>query len=236
MKRLTKSTPRFYRSLSGGMTCNPKFEPILISIEGNIGAGKSTLLEDLRLRHPEWTFIDEPVNRWTQLKTDQNESLLEIFYRDRKRWSYTFQNCALLTRYQMIEEAVSKVRSSGQIGKHVFITERCLDTDYHVFTKMLREDGSMDGLEIELYELLLNELRSTSTPLAAIIHVDTPPEVCSLQIIQRGRQGEQNISLSYLESLDKYQCNWVDALDIPCLKTTSQMEEKIEEFIQDLLK
>ena len=80
--------------------------PFLVSLEGNIGAGKSTLLAELRRLHPDWYFIDEPVDTWTALKNDEGESLLEIFYADKKRWSYTFQNCALLSRYNLIEEAV----------------------------------------------------------------------------------------------------------------------------------
>ena len=57
----------------------------------------------------------------------------------------------------------------------MFFTERCLDTDYHVFTKMLRDENSIDKLELELYERLLNQLKSTATPLSAIIYVNTPP-------------------------------------------------------------
>lgn len=73
-------------------------KPILISIEGDIGAGKSTLIQYLKERNPTWNFIDEPVGTWTSLKTDEGENLLELFYKDQKRYSYTFQNCALLSR------------------------------------------------------------------------------------------------------------------------------------------
>lgn len=64
--------------------------PILLSIEGNIGAGKSTLLRALRAAHPEWTFIDEPLDTWTALKNETG-NLLECFYGDQDRWAYTFQ-------------------------------------------------------------------------------------------------------------------------------------------------
>jgi hypothetical protein len=78
-------------------------KPILISIEGNIGAGKSYLLSSMRKEHPEYCFIDEPVEFWESLKNEENESLLEVFYADQRRWSYTFQNCALLSRFKNIE-------------------------------------------------------------------------------------------------------------------------------------
>ena len=76
--------------------------PILVSIEGNIGAGKSTLLRALREQQLDWCFIDEPLDTWTSLKNDEGVSLLELFYGDQRRWSYTFQNCALLSRFQNI--------------------------------------------------------------------------------------------------------------------------------------
>jgi len=59
--------------------------------------------------------------------------------------------------------------------QQVFFTERCLDTDYHVFTKMLRDESSIDRLELELYERLLTQLKATATPLSAIIYVNTNP-------------------------------------------------------------
>lgn len=190
-------------------------------MEGNIGAGKSTILRCLRDRHPEWTFIDEPVDIWTSLKLDIGESLLEAFYKDRKRWSYTFQNCALLTRYQMIQNAVFDIAKKGTVksSSHIFLTERCLETDHQVFTKMLRADGSLDGLEVALYDMLLSQLKQTAIPVSAIVHVDTPPPVCYERIKQRSRGGEEGIPLDYLESLNKYQCEWVDHAGIPIIKT-----------------
>ena len=83
-------------------------KPLLISIEGNIGAGKSTLLDALRESNPDWVFIDEPVGVWSAFRNEGGENMLEVFYRDRKRWSYTFQNCALLTRFQNIETEIGR--------------------------------------------------------------------------------------------------------------------------------
>ena len=82
--------------------------PILISIEGNIGAGKSTVLNVLKQKHPDWVFIDEPVDTWTALKNADGTNLLEHFYQDQVRWAYTFQNCALLSRFTNIENTILK--------------------------------------------------------------------------------------------------------------------------------
>jgi deoxyadenosine/deoxycytidine kinase len=208
--------------------------PILISIEGNIGAGKSTLLKKLRQKRPEWVFIDEPIDTWTSIKNENGESILEVFYKDRNRWSYTFQNCALLTRHQNIEDAVSKVRKAGKVGRQVFLTERCLETDHNVFTKMLQEEGSINKLEHDLYNRWLKQLKAIATPLSAIVHVDTAPQVCAERIVQRSRTGEEGISIDYLKNLDMHQRAWVENTPLPVFKTDLSSLEAVENFILGL--
>lgn len=223
--RLTKA-----KSLS-----NIAFTPVLVSIEGNIGSGKSTLLKDLKARNTDFTFIAEPVDTWSKIKNDEGESMLEVFYKDRKRWSYTFQNCALLTRYQYIEETIQKAAAKNLSGRHIFLTERCLDTDFHVFTKMLRGEGSIDKLELELYLRLLSQLKATATPLSALIHVNTKPVLCSERIKKRSRSGESSISMDYLQSLDDHQCAWINNEMLPKLITDGENIAKVESFIRSLI-
>lgn len=211
-------------------------QPVLISIEGNIGAGKTSLLERLGNKHPEWIFISEPVDTWSSIVNDEGKSILQVFYEDRKRWSYTFQNCALLTRYQCIESAIERAKVANRTGKVVFLTERCLDTDYHVFTKMLMSEGSIDKLEHNLYERLLSQLRTTATPLSAIVHVNTIPTVCAERIKKRSRIGEGNIPLTYLESLNKYQREWIESSTVPSISSDCDFVDIsiIESFIENL--
>ena len=209
-------------------------QPVLVSIEGNIGAGKTTLLKDLRTRNPDWIYIDEPVDSWSSIRNEEGESMLEVFYKDRRRWSYTFQNCALLTRHQYIESAVTNAKMTGRVGKQIFLTERCLDTDYHVFTKMLKEEGSIDKLELDLYIRWLNQLKSTATPLSAIVHVNTVPSVCAERIRQRSRGGESAISMDYLCNLDAHQSKWVDSAELPVFRTNLAEVQPVERFIQSL--
>ena len=210
-------------------------QPLLVSIEGNIGAGKSTLLEKLRDENPTWVFINEPVGVWSAFRNDANENMLEVFYKDRRRWSYTFQNCALLTRFQNIETAIVEERRTVDAdSRQVFVTERCLDTDYQVFTKMLRAEGSIDKLEYDLYECWFSLLKNTSTQLSAIVHVDTSPEVCAGRIRTRGREGEEGISIEYLKTLHSYQSDWVLRGDVPYIQTSTDDVEEVSVFINEL--
>jgi deoxycitidine kinase len=182
-----------------------------------------------------YSFIDEPVGVWSALKNERSESLLEVYYKDRKRWSYTFQSCAILSRYQNIEKSISSA-----IGKskqpNLFLTERCLDTDYHVFTKMLVADGSIDKLEFDIYKRLFDHLKSTAVPLTAIIYVNTPPAVCMDRIQSRGREGEEGIPLEYLQNLANFQDSWLSAAGVPVLRTDGTSVDDVTKFLDDLLK
>ena len=208
----------------------------------------STILNALRKAHPDWNYIDEPLDTWTSLKNEDGTNLLECFYSDQRRWSYTFQNCAVLSRFRNIEQAISN-KANGI--SNVFITERCLDTDYHVFAKMLKDDKMIDAMEFSLYERWYALLKETATPLSAIIYIDTDPDTCAERIKGRGRNGEEGIPLDYLKKLTLFQNTWVDSLtaatnttvryvksnenpsEFPCLRATTV--DVIETFITNLV-
>jgi deoxyadenosine/deoxycytidine kinase len=229
LKDILFSSPKTMETLN---TKTEEHYPILLSIEGNIGAGKSTLLKELKRLHPEWVFIDEPLGTWTSLINDDGQNLLEAFYGNQDRWAYTFQNCSVLSRYQNIEEAI-KVGSKKYSGKTVYVTERCLETDYHVFTKMLRSDKKLDAIEYALYEKWFSELKGQSTPLGGIVYVDTCPVTCVDRIKGRNREGEEGIPLTYLEMLDEFQSRWLDDIDLPIVRTCTV--EGVEKFVNEVL-
>jgi deoxyadenosine/deoxycytidine kinase len=176
-------------------------------------------------------------------------SLYQLYYNDQYRWAYTFQNCAVLSRYQAIESTIQEYRSSPShrphhpSGKQVYITERCLESDYQIFAKKLHSEGKIDGIELKLYDKWFQQLLKTATvSLSGVILVDTSPDVCADRIKGRGRDGEEGIPLQYLEDLNRFQELWISSLanssdsttePIPCKRTASL--EDIEKFVSDLL-
>jgi deoxyadenosine/deoxycytidine kinase len=220
--------------------------PILISIEGDIGAGKTTLIDKLKSAHPDWHFIDEPVGTWAQLQTAQGKNLLELFYDDKTRYSYTFQNCALLSRALNIKNTIDDWQLRCKLNpeeemKNIFITERCIDTDYNVFAKMLYDDGHMNLMEWDLYKMWYSFVKGQSYPLSGIVYVNTPPDICHARIHIRGRKGEDGIPLAYLQNLEVYQNTWLHSGDNPVTMMTfknygaeQNTLENVEHFIENL--
>jgi deoxyadenosine/deoxycytidine kinase len=214
--------------------------PIIISIDGNIGAGKTTFLNELKATHPEWHFIDEPVDSWLKFKNEQGESLLEVFYKDRKRWSYTFQNCAFLTRVRAITKAIDDWKEecilNPEKAKHnIFITERCVETDYNVFAKMLHDDGSLDKMEWDMYRQWYRFLTRGSA-VSAVIYITCSPEKCKQRIGIRQRDGEDSIPLGYLSELHKYHEEWINNTTIPVHSVSTEEDGKENYLLEEVNK
>lgn len=182
----------------------PKF--ICISIEGNIGSGKSTILKLLKETYPEWNFVDEPVDQWVGLKNDEGKSLLECFYADKRRWSFTFQNIAVLDRYQAMNKAIEKLDPHKF---NVIITERSIFTDKNIFAKMLHDTDDIDQLEWQIYSKWFNHIYKLYPAIHGFIYIQADPERCLERIAKRHRGGEDLIPMKYLRKVHENHEEWL---------------------------
>jgi len=205
---------------------------LIISLDGNIGAGKSTLLAEIRKEIPELYVVDEPVSQWTSLLHSNGKNLLELFYEDKKRWAYTFQNCAILTRLTHIQEAVHHLESTGNCHD-VILTERSVLTDKYVFAQMLRDSGELDSVEWELYDSWFR-IFSTKYPVNGIIYLSTSATTSKERIQIRNRQGEDRIQIDYLDALDHQHKKWIEETNIPVLTLSTEREVSLENNLQQI--
>jgi deoxyadenosine/deoxycytidine kinase len=177
--------------------------PIILSIEGNIGSGKSTLLTKLQEIYGIDTkicFLHEPVNVWDSIKDEEGTSILEKYYADQKRYAFSFQMMAYISRISLMREALKK-------NYKVIIIERSVYTDSSVFAKMLFDDKKIEEIEYKIYIRWVNEFIADFPPVK-YIYVRADPDVCYKRILKRGRQGEV-IPLDYLENCHKYHDEWL---------------------------
>ena len=191
---------------------------VVISIEGNVGAGKSTLLKKLKEAHSEYNYVPEPVDTWLEVKDENDDHILKLFYSDFKRWSYTFQNFAFITRNLIMDECVKNKNESN-----VFITERCVFTDKNVFAKMLFDDNLMTSLEYTIYNFWFDKY-SKQNDVDAYIYVTTDVELSAERVKIRNREGE-NIEKAYLGRLDEYHHNWLNKETKPVLYYDTEKDD-----------
>ena len=195
----------------------PVAKPIRIfSLDGNIGVGKSTLLKQIAQQFPEILIVQEPVDVWTALKNSDGQNLLELFYKDKQRYAYTFQNAAILSRLKLLKDAVASAKP-GQI----ILTERSVLTDRCVFAEMLKDQGFLNGIEWQLYNTWFDTF-ATDLPMAGIVYITTPSEIAYERIQQRARDGEATIELSYLIDLAEQHSKWLSQTPLPVLRISTE--------------
>lgn len=169
-------------------------------IEGNIGAGKSTFLKIVN------SYLDiepvvEPVKKWQQVG---EHNLLDKFYSDIKRWSYTFQTFAFVTRVLDQEAAAKKTQSDA------IVIERSVYSDRYCFAKNCFEMGVMSPLEWELYKEWFSWLVDNYTVKpSGFIYLKTDPEICYSRLKMRQRSEESPIHLDYLQKLHDKHEGWL---------------------------
>jgi deoxyadenosine/deoxycytidine kinase len=205
---------------------------LILSLDGNIGSGKTTLLNHIRTYLHDIHVVDEPVGQWTELHDKEGKNLLELFYEDKKRWSYTFQNCALLTRLTNIKDAISKLDNTVK-GQQVIVTERSMLTDKHVFAEMLHDSGDLNAIEWELYNNWFHAFGKTY-PIHGIIYLSTSSKTSKERIEIRNRQGEDRIDMEYLDALEAQHEKWIQNTTIPVLTLSTEVGVSVEENMEQI--
>ena len=177
---------------------------VIISIEGNIGSGKSTLLEELKSRYAKdetICFLEEPVGIWNTIKDASGVTILEKYYADQRRYAFSFQMMAYISRISIMRAALKENKYK------LIIIERSVYTDSAVFAKMLFDDKKIEDIEYAIYLKWVDEFISDFPPVK-FIYVQAQPEVSFQRVGIRGRPGEV-IPLEYLQSCHKYHEDWL---------------------------
>lgn len=173
----------------------------LLVIEGNIGAGKSTfqkLVADSLMIDP----VIEPHEKWQHAAGGEN--LLDKFYTDTKRWAYTFQTNAFVTRIVEQEEAARRNPGATQVQ------ERSVYSDRYCFAKNCFEMGIMTGLEFQLYCQWFDWLvEQYTTKPAGFIYLRAEPQICHERVQRRARKEEAGITFEYLKRLHDKHEQWL---------------------------
>ena len=181
---------------------------IIYTVEGNIGSGKSTLVKLLKKQLSEiipdanFIFLQEPVDVWETIKDNNGKTIIEKFYANQEKYSFSFQMMAYISRLSQITQTMEKNPNA------VIITERSVFTDRNVFAKMLYDAGKMESINYEIYNKWFYEFIK-KTPLSGIIYLDTKPEKCLERVKFRKRPGE-DIPIEYLSNCKKYHDEWIN--------------------------
>lgn len=206
----------------------------IVSIEGNIGSGKTTLFERLKksLAGKNVIFVEEPVGLWETIRDSNSTTILQKFYSDPEKYSFSFQTMAFFSRLFLLRNALATSTSDT-----VIVTERSLVSDRAVFAKMLYDSGKIEDINYRIY-LYNSDAFLETLPLSGILYLKTDPKVCERRIANRNRPGEASIGLSYLEQCASYHDSMISGISCPVLSIDGNqliIDSDIESFILGFL-
>ena len=198
----------------------------IISIEGNVGATKSTLLERIQQRciqenNKHIHIIPESLDIWNKIK-EGDKNILQLFYDDKKKYAMSFQ---ILTFLTMTYNMMGEIQRLGK--KDTVIIERSPISNIAIFAQMLYDDKIIGEVEWSVLKYMANGLMM---PVDKIVYLRSNPEECLERVQRRAREGEENISLSYLERVHKQHEDWLAQVQ----HETIESPDEIQRFIDRL--
>lgn len=171
-------------------------------IEGNIGSGKSTFLKMLK-QYLNIQMVLEPHEQWQHIGGG-GDNLLDLFYKDPKRWAYSFQTYAFVSRI-MIQQAHARMQNCT-----VQVLERSVFSDRYCFAYNCYELGYMNALEWQLYQSWFSWLVDTYVPKPdGFVYLRTNPEICFERLRKRDRLEEATVSLEYIKTIHQKHELWL---------------------------
>jgi deoxyadenosine/deoxycytidine kinase len=166
-------------------------QPLFVAVAGNIGAGKSSLARLLGERF-KWKPYFESV--------DDNPYLSD-FYGDMSRWSFHLQIYFLANRFKCHKEIVESSES--------VIQDRSIYEDAEIFARNLHDIGKMTDRDYTNYVSLFHVMMEYLKPPDLMIYLRANIDTLVKQISKRGRDFEQGIQRSYLETLNVLYEDWI---------------------------
>jgi deoxyadenosine/deoxycytidine kinase len=166
-------------------------QPLFVAVAGNIGAGKSSLARLLGERF-KWKPYFESV--------DDNPYLSD-FYGDMSRWSFHLQIYFLANRFKCHKEIVESSES--------VIQDRSIYEDAEIFARNLYDIGKMTERDYTNYVSLFHVMMEYLKPPDLMIYLRANIDTLVKQISKRGRDFEQGIQRSYLETLNALYEDWI---------------------------
>jgi len=142
---------------------------------------------------------------WEKICDKSGKNMIKKYYENPIRYAFTFQIMAFQTRLQLLKEAIAYSDSVTTI-----VMERSLDADYHIFAKMLAEEGVMEDVEHEIYVQMSKEALK-EYGVDGIIWLDTDYEECFRRVAKRAREGEEALEMRYLRKCSEYHVEWLGA-------------------------
>ena len=162
---------------------------VIVTIDGNIGSGKSSSIQQLQ------EILSKDKTIVLQEKIKNFEPWLKLYYSDMNRYAMGFQMEVLLSHLEQKKIMTSKTNQSKLI-----LSERSPISCIHVFGELLKRKNIMCKEEQDLC-IRYGDLYGWIPDY--IFYIRATPTNCFKRVQLRNRKNENDITLDYLEEVDK---------------------------------
>lgn len=193
----------------------------IIALVGGIGVGKTYLGKQWKILLPSAILIEED--------TTQNLYLNE-FYSDMHKWGFHSRISMLAMVLQNMTKAYLQARMNN-----IVILDRCVE-ELIVFATKEYDEGNLTQKEFTLYQQLYNGILQIIPRPDVFVYFRCKPETSYQRVLQRGRECEKDISLSFCEDVLTRYDTWRNRL-VSCkvLDIDTDRELNAEAILQEIL-
>lgn len=170
-----------------------------------MGVGKTTLSELLN---------KELKNSTTLYEQFEENQYIPLFYEEmKKNGPAAYNKYAFPSQMSFLSSGLKREEQcQGKNG--VFIIDRCLYEDCFVFAQNAFNQGLLNESEFTEYHKNFEEARKSIQPFDLLIYLEASPTTIMERIQSRGREMEKDMSMEYIETLDKlYETNMFPAIE-----------------------
>ncbi|CAH1119561.1 unnamed protein product [Phaedon cochleariae] len=171
--------------------------PFTVAVEGNVGSGKTTFLNHFN-KYENVAVFAEPIELWRDC---DGYNLLDLMYKDPKKYSFTFQSYVQLT---MLRQHQKKIQQP------VKLMERSIYSARYCFVEKMSRDGLMAPPAVAVIDQWFQYVtKSQDTNLDLIVYLRTSPEVAYERILKRNRSEERTVPFEYIKALHEIHEDWL---------------------------
>lgn len=161
----------------------PNFQHHYLVIEGNIGAGKTTLSNMLSKEFGTKLILEE----------FSDNPFLPLFYDNPERYAFSVELFFMMERHKQLQQHLTQTS----------LFEPGTIADYFFLKTLLFAQINLKDDEWRLFQRLFHSLNAGIPRPDLLVYLHRSPEDLRRNIVHRGRDYEQSISLRYLETIQR---------------------------------
>jgi deoxyadenosine/deoxycytidine kinase len=167
-----------------------------VCIAGPIGAGKTYFCNKIKE-----LFLDIKVFNKVIKKRDK---LIELYYGNKMDWTPAFQAISFFSKFSNL------INANNQDG--ISVLERDIEDNYKIFALAQHQEGFSDEDDWEHYTTVADYVLEKIQQPSCYVYLKATAPYLYKNVNRRNRAGENKITLSYLQDINRRYNLWIKEL------------------------